>query len=116
MGETTPLVGAYSIVRGGPRSRPGCRLAANWAADFGLLLLGLRLLQPARDYREPGMFVVVVDHLLDVVVDVIVVLLVVADALPVPKPVATVGNGAGDGRDSLSLDPDTSCPALTRWE
>ena len=52
------------------------------------------------------MFVVVVDHLLDVVVDVIVVLLVVADALPVPNPVATVGNGAGDGRDSLSLAPN----------
>ena len=28
LGETTPLVGAYSIVRGGPQSRPGCRRAA----------------------------------------------------------------------------------------
>ena len=48
------------------------------------------------------MFVVAVDHLLDVVV----VVAVVADVLPVADPVAAVGNGPGDWHDSLSLDPD----------
>ena len=35
LGETTPLVGAYSIVRGGSCSRPGCRRAAQGAAGLG---------------------------------------------------------------------------------
>ena len=34
LGETTPLVGAYSIVIGGPSSRPGCRRAALRAAGL----------------------------------------------------------------------------------
>ena len=63
VGETTPLVGAYSIVRGGLRCRPGLPSVR-------------RLLQPAGYDRESRMFVVV-DHLLDVVV----VALVVADTL-----------------------------------
>ena len=49
--------------------------------------------------------VVVVDHLLDVVVDVMVVLLVVADALPVPNPVAAVGNDVDNLRESPTLAP-----------
>ena len=74
LGETTPLVGAYSIVRSGPWSRPGLPPVQ-------------RLLQPAGYDRESRMFVVV-DHLLDVVV----VAEVVTDALLV----ANGGNCAGD--------------------
>ena len=35
LGETTPLVGAYSIVIGGPSSRPVCRHAAGNATGMG---------------------------------------------------------------------------------
>ncbi len=48
------------------------------------------------------MFVVAVNHLLDVVV----VVAFVSDVLPVADRVATVGNGAGDWHGSLSLSPD----------
>ena len=57
------------------------------------------------------MIVVAVHHLLDVVV---VVVAVMADVVSVAAAVAGVVKGAGDWRDSLSLDPD-SCHLLTIW-
>ena len=53
------------------------------------------------------MIVVAVHHLLNVVV---VVISVMADVVPVADPVAAVVKGAGDWRDSLSLDLDSSHP------
>ena len=53
------------------------------------------------------MFAVAVNHLLDVVVVMFVVIAAVSDVLPVVDPVATVGNGAGDWRDGLSLPADS---------
>ena len=52
------------------------------------------------------MIVVFVNHLLDVVV----VVALAADVLPVADPVADAGNGAGDWHDSLPLDPDSCHP------
>ena len=58
-----------------------------------------RLLQPAGYGSEPRLFVVVVDHFLDVVAHVVDV--VDVDALPV----ATVGKVAGNRRESPTLTP-----------
>ena len=61
------------------------------------------------------MFVVVLDHLLDV--NLVVVVAVVADVLSVADPVAAVNNGATDWRDNLYLCltpvPATRCAT---WE
>ena len=51
------------------------------------------------------MFVVAVNHLLDVVVVASVVIALVSDVLPVADPVSAVGNGAGDWRDRLTPSP-----------
>ena len=48
------------------------------------------------------MIVVAVNHLLDIVI----VVAFVSDALPVADPVADVGNGTGDYQDKPSLSPD----------
>ena len=93
MGETAPLVGAYSIVRGGPRSRPVAATPRLGAAGFVLSLPVQRLLQPARYGRELTMVVVAVDHLLDVLV--LVVVAAVADVLLVAGPVADASYNAG---------------------
>ena len=93
MGETTPLVGIYSVVRGDPGSHPGCRHAALGAAGFGWLPPVQRLLQAALDGRELTMVVVAVDHLLDVLV--LAVVAAVADVLLVAGPVADASDNAG---------------------
>jgi len=92
MGETAPLIGAYSIVSGGLRSRPGFFRAARVGDGHGVLPPVHRLLKAVSDYRDHKMFVVVVNHLLGV--DMVVV---VADNLPVPVPVAGHGNGCAFG-------------------
>ena len=96
-------------VSGGPRSRPGCRRAAPWAASFGWLPPVGRLEPPARDCREWAMMLVVVDRLLDVVA----VVMVDADATPAADSVAAVSNGAGNRQDGPSFDPG-SCHPLRR--
>ena len=90
-------------VRGSPLSRPGCRRAAFWAASPGLSPVH-RLVQPARDDREPTMFVVAVNHLLDVVV----VAAVVADVVPVAD--SNAGGGDGDWHEVPSISPDYCHP------
>ena len=78
--------------QGQPIKPPGWGCAAIWAAGFGLPPVH-RLLQPARDDRELMLTVVAVNHLLDVVV----VVALAFDVLPVADPVAAAGNGAGIG-------------------
>ena len=108
LGETTPLLGTYSVVRGGPRSRPGCSRAALWATGLELLPPVHRLRQPFRGGRELRMFVVVVDHLLEVVV------VVILDELTVADVVADGGDVADSQRESLPPNPDLSRTGLTQ--
>ena len=63
------------------------------AAGLGLPPV-LLLLQPVCGYRDPGMCVVAVDHLLDAVM--VVVVAFAADVLSVANPVADDVNCAGD--------------------
>jgi len=66
LGETAPLAGAYSIVRGGPRVRPGCRCAALRAAGLGHYQ---RFFKPGSGRREGIGLIVVCKHLLVVYVE-----------------------------------------------
>ena len=81
------------------------RHAALWAAGPGLPQVH-RFLQPARDDREPTIIVAAVNHLLDMVV----VVAVVADVVPVADPIADGDNGAGDWHGVLSISPDSFHP------
>ena len=93
LGETTPLVGAYSIVRS--VAAQGAAQCAT-APRFGQRALGYRRFTGCsnrpEDAGEPTMIVVAVNHLLNV----IVAFAVVADVVPVVNPVNVVGNGTGD--------------------
>ncbi len=107
LGETTPLVGIYSVVSGGPRSCLGSRPAALGAAGLGLSPPVHWSLQAARGDRKLRMFVVSGDHLLDVVV----VVAAVTDLLSAADPVAGIGHGVSDWRVGLSPAPDCWIPA-----
>ena len=69
-----------------------------WGGGLGLLPVH-RLLQPARGHRELRMLVVVADHLLDVVV----VVAVAAEVVPVAAPFVHCGHGDGDWHNNLCL-------------
>ena len=61
LGETAPLAGTYSIVRGGPRVRPGCRCAVLRAAGLDCYQ---RFFKPGSGRREGIGLIVVCKHLL----------------------------------------------------
>ena len=117
LGETAPLVVAsYSVVSGGPPSRPCCRRAALLATRFGLLPPVHRLFQPVRYGRQLAIMIVAEDHLLDVVM--VMVVGVDADVMPVADgfavPAADVGNGSGNWDKSLSPYPVSRHPLRHR--
>ena len=110
LGETTPLVGSYSIVTGSPaepRRLPPRRKSRRRGLDYR------RFTGCSNRPATAGNLAIIVVagyNLLDVVWVVVMVFAFVADVPPVAAPVVATGSVDGDGYHGLSLELDSSRP------